>query len=59
MDEDVIKEVRRVRESLQEAFTMVREYVEAENSRIAQQKERRERQQKDTKEIDDDFWLNV
>lgn len=59
MDEDVIKEVRRVRESLQEAFDMVREYVDTENNRIAQQKERRERQEKDTKGVDDDFWLNA
>lgn len=59
MDEDVIKEVHRVRQSLREAFTMVREYVEAENTRKVQQKERRDRETKDTKGVDDDFWLNA
>ena len=59
MDEDVVREVRRVRESLQEAFTMVREYADAENQRLIEQKERREKQQKETKEVDDDFWLNA
>lgn len=59
MDEDVIKEVRRVRESLKEAFALVREYADAEKSRKAQVKERKDRQLKDTKGVDDEFWLNA
>ena len=59
MVEDVIKEVHRVRQSLKEAFAMVRECAEAEHTRKTQQKERKERQIKDTRGVDDDFWLNA
>ncbi|THH30950.1 hypothetical protein EUX98_g3261 [Antrodiella citrinella] len=59
MDNDVVKEVQRVKEGIAEACVMVREYVEAEQVRSTKWKQQRDRERKDTKTVDDDFWLNA
>ncbi|KAH8083813.1 hypothetical protein BXZ70DRAFT_577166 [Cristinia sonorae] len=59
MDNDVVKEVQRVKEGIAEACVMVREYVQADQARVAEWRKKRERMRKETKGLDDDFWLNA
>lgn len=59
MDNDVVKEVQRVKEGIAEACVMVRECVEAEQARSSEWKRRQDRERRETKGLDDDFWLNA
>lgn len=59
MDNDVLKEVQRVKEGIAEACVMVRKYAQAEQARADEWKKRRDREKRETKGVDDDFWLNA
>lgn len=59
MDGDVSKEVQRVRESIKEANEMIAEYAQAEKQRLSHLEARTDRQKRDTKGFQDDFWLHV
>lgn len=59
MDEDVTKEVQRVRENVKEARAAVREFREEREKRLVGAKQRKENERRETKGLDDDFWLNA
>ena len=59
MDDDVSKEVHRVRESVKEAYEMIGEYVRARDARMNQLEARKDKQKRETKGVGDEFWLNV
>lgn len=59
MDEDTMKDVQRVNESIKEVYddiAEVRAELEAEEKQLAR---RRAKEKRDTKGIDDEFWLNA
>ncbi|KAI0087935.1 hypothetical protein BDY19DRAFT_199872 [Irpex rosettiformis] len=59
MDNDMVKEVQRVRESIKEAWSEIAEYRHERNARDVEMKKRRARERRDTKGVDDEFWLQV
>ncbi|PCH43714.1 hypothetical protein WOLCODRAFT_138527 [Wolfiporia cocos MD-104 SS10] len=59
VEDDVACEVQRVKDSISEARELVREFKEERRVREQQFMERREREQKETKWIGDDFWQEV
>ncbi|KAL7281291.1 hypothetical protein PYCCODRAFT_1466461 [Trametes coccinea BRFM310] len=59
METDVATEVQRVRLGIQEARSLVRECREDCKARASARQERRERERRDTKSADDEFWLGV
>ncbi|KAI0829668.1 hypothetical protein BC628DRAFT_1512381 [Trametes gibbosa] len=59
MDNDVNMEVQRVRLGIQEARSLVRECREDSKTRAREVQKRRDREQRDTKGTDDDFWLGM
>ncbi|KAI9067125.1 hypothetical protein FKP32DRAFT_1588937 [Trametes sanguinea] len=59
MENDVATEVQRVRLGIQEARSLVRECREDCLARASARQERRERERRDTKSADDEFWLGV
>lgn len=59
MDEDTMKDVQRVNESIKEVYddiAEVRAELEVEEKQLAR---RRAKEKRDTKGIDDEFWLNA
>ncbi|KAI0655946.1 hypothetical protein C8Q70DRAFT_1057144 [Cubamyces menziesii] len=59
MENDVATEVQRVRLGIQEARMLVRECREDCRARQKALRKRRDRERRDTKGADDDFWLGV
>ncbi|KAI0674999.1 hypothetical protein C8Q78DRAFT_964904 [Trametes maxima] len=59
MDNDVAMEVQRVRLGIQEARTLVRECREESKMRTNEMQMKREKERRETKGADDDFWLGV
>lgn len=59
MDSDVVKEVQRVRESIKEARTLIHEHREVQAKRRAASAKRKDTELRETKGVDDDFWLNA
>lgn len=59
MDDDVSKEVHRVKESVKEAYEMIEEYVQARDTRMGRLEAKKDRQTRETKTVGDDFWLNA
>ncbi|KAI0081872.1 hypothetical protein K474DRAFT_1768110 [Panus rudis PR-1116 ss-1] len=59
MDDDVAKEVQRVRDSIKETHELIRQLAQAEKVRVDRLKKRHDKQRRETKAIDDDFWLNA
>ena len=59
MDNDVFKEVQRVRESIKEARAEIAEYKIVRDTQDQQVRKRRARERRETKGVDDDFWLQV
>ncbi|KAI8993779.1 hypothetical protein BD414DRAFT_480424 [Trametes punicea] len=59
MDHDIATEVQRVRLGIQEARTLVRECREDCQARATARQKRRDRERRETRGTDDDFWLGV
>ena len=59
MDNDMMKEVQRVRESIREAWTEIAEYRQERDARDVEMARRRARERRETKDVDDEFWLQV
>ena len=59
MDDDILKEVQRVRENVKEARAVMREFREERARRRVGAQQKREREEKETKGPDDEFWLNA
>jgi hypothetical protein len=59
MDNDMGKEVQRVRESIKEARTEIAEYRHERAVRQGDLQRRRARERRETKGVDDEFWLQV
>lgn len=59
MDNDVTKEVQRVKEGILDVCVTVREYIRDETTKTEEWKKRKERERRGTKGVDDEFWLNV
>ncbi|KAI0356176.1 hypothetical protein OH77DRAFT_238840 [Trametes cingulata] len=57
MENDVATEVQRVRLGIQEARMLVHECREDCRARASEKRERRDRERRETKGPDDDFWL--
>ena len=59
MDNDVVKEVQRVKEGIAEAYVVVREFSQAKRAHENEWRKRKEREGRETKNVDDEFWLNA
>lgn len=59
MDNDVMKEVQRVRESIKEARTEIAGYRHERDARGLEVTRRKARERRETKGLDDEFWLQV
>ena len=59
MDDDTAKDVQRVRESIKEARSSVAQAREELAMEEDQLSERRAKEKRETKGVDDDFWLNA
>lgn len=59
MDNDMVKEVQRVRESIKEARLEIAEYRSERDARDGEMLKRRARERRETKGVDDEFWLQV
>ena len=59
MDNDIVKEVQRVRESIKETKAEIAEFNSERRAQEKQVQKRRAREEHDTKGIDDEFWLQV
>ena len=59
MDNDMVKEVQRVRESIKEARADIEEYRNERSLRDNVVEQRKAREGRDTKDVDDEFWLQV
>ena len=61
MDNDVSCEVQRVRENIRETRALVKEVKGEQRARSAEFLARRDREQesRETKGVNDDFWLGV
>ncbi|KAI0758327.1 hypothetical protein BC629DRAFT_1552042 [Irpex lacteus] len=59
MDNDMVKEVQRVRESIKEARSEIAEYRSERDARDGEMLKRRARERRETKGVDDEFWLQV
>jgi len=52
-------EIEHVKESIREAREYVEEWREERNARQVQLSKRRERERRETKQPDSDFWLGI
>lgn len=59
MDHDVTKEVERVRQNIKEMRAVTQAFREECKVRREQVARRRDREEKETKRPDDEFWLNA
>ncbi len=59
MDDDVGKEVQRVRESIGEARHIIMDHREEQNANDQRVEKRRDLERRETKGVDDEFWLNA
>ena len=59
IDRDMAAEIEHVKESIREAREYVQEWQEERNARQVQLSKGRERERRETKEPDSDFWLGI
>jgi len=59
MDNNVMKEVQRTKESIKEARALICETRQEGDIRLARLKKRKDREKRETKGPDDEFWLNA
>lgn len=59
MDDDIHKEVQRVRESIREARADIADYKTQRHVQDRAVLKRKARERRETKGVDDDFWLQV
>jgi hypothetical protein len=59
IDRDMAAEIEHVKESIREAREYVGEWQEERNARKAELLRKKEREKRETREPDSDFWLDV
>jgi hypothetical protein len=59
IDRDMTAEIQHVKESIKEAHDYVGEWQEERSARRAELLRRKERERKETKELDSDFWHGI
>ncbi|KAH9949617.1 hypothetical protein B0H21DRAFT_727654 [Amylocystis lapponica] len=59
MDGDIAAEVQRVQHGIREAWTLIHDHKQGQETRNSRGEARRGREKRETKGVDDEFWLGV